>query len=630
MCGIVGGYWRKPDSKLQSRLQSALVQLEHRGPDDAGFELTENNEGTVALGHTRLSIIDLSSAGHQPMLSADKRFVLIFNGEIYNYRELRIELSNLGCKFVTQTDTEVLLQAWIVWGASCLQRFIGMFAFVVHDRKQHTLTCVRDAFGIKPFFYSCNSHSFEFASEVSALSTLSGRKQRANWQRCYDYLVHGDYDSSAHTFIEGINHLMPAHFIIFDIAKARCSEPVAWWHPEVKQATNTMSFNESSEMVRERFLEDIKLHLRSDVNSGVALSGGIDSSAVACAIRYLEPDVDLHTFSYVSSDPNQSEERWINRVNTNVAAIPHKISASSKELSRDLEDMILAQGEPFGSSSIYAQYRIFEGVKRAGVTVILEGQGADELLAGYIGYPGNRLLSLLEDGHFIDALSFSQNWSRWPGRSYKDAWMYLGKTILPDGIFKYARRMYGRNTSPQWLKSDLLAEASVKTAEIRNKLSREAKGRRVIEQLCYSIRKRGLPGLLRHADRNAMRYSVESRVPFLTIPMVELLFSLPEEYLISNKGQTKNIFRSAMKGIVPDDILYRKDKIGFATPEKNWLLSIAPEVRNWLFASHKIPFIDCDALVRSFDILAEGNARFDWQVWRWINFVKWYQCTFEE
>src|SRR5690606_28349805 len=368
MCGIAGGWWKEA-GQLEARLAGALEKIRYRGPDDRGYELYPMGDSVVALGHTRLSILDLSSAGHQPMLSADKRFSIVFNGEIYNYRELRTELQGLGHCFVSDSDTEVLLAAWMQWGQACLVRLIGMFAFVVLDRQAGTLTCVRDAFGIKPFFYAAQGGGeFYFASEMPALKELLPGKPTLDWQRAYDYLVHGDYDSGTGTFFEGIRHLLPGHLFIVDLKGERVAEPERWWAPRIVERTD-LSFASATELVREQFLQNIRLHLRSDVPLGAALSGGIDSSAVVCAMRHVEPDLPIHTFSYIAAGSEMSEEVWVDRINAHVGAVPHKISVGSDELVRDLDSMILAQGEPFGSTSIYAQYRVFQLARESGVTV---------------------------------------------------------------------------------------------------------------------------------------------------------------------------------------------------------------------------------------------------------------------
>lgn len=628
MCGIVGGYWNREDAGIEHRLEKALDALRHRGPNDKGFELGRTQDGIVVLGHTRLSIIDLTSGGHQPMMSRDGRYAMVFNGEIYNYRELRKELSGLGHAFHSDSDTEVLLSAWEQWQSECLSRLDGMFAFVIHDRQSRRLICVRDAFGIKPFFFECQPGRFLFASEQPALLTLRGEAARVDWQRSYDYLVHGDYDSQERSFVEGVRHLLPGHMVEVDLASGRTETPRCWWRPDTRQSSR-FTFNQAAEAVREQFLHNIRLHLRSDVALGAALSGGIDSSAVVCAMRHVEPDLPINTFSYIAQGSDLSEEKWVDRVNRFAGAKAHKVTASGQDLMRDLDTMIRAQGEPFGSTSIYAQYRVFQLARENGVTVTLDGQGADELLAGYSGYPGYRLLSLLDRNRFYAAHDFARRWSRWPGRSYKLACMELGRVVLPDALYGKARGMLGRDFSPSWLKVNMLAEAGVVLRETRPPLALADKGRRVVGQLAKSLQQRGLPALLRHGDRNSMQFSIESRVPFLTIPLAKLLLSLPEDYLISSSGETKSVFRAAMRGIVPDDVLDRRDKIGFATPEKDWLLAMAPQLRDWLQDCQDIPFLDRESLLKSFDAVAAGKTKFTWQVWRWVNFVRWYRLSIE-
>lgn len=622
MCGIAGGWWKEA-GRLDVRLAKALERIRYRGPDDSGYELYPAGDSVVALGHTRLSILDLSSAGHQPMLSADKRYSIVFNGEIYNYRELRSELQGLGCSFVSDSDTEVLLAAWIQWGRACLVRLIGMFAFVVLDRQAGTLTCVRDAFGIKPFFYAAVDGAFFFASEMQALRELLPGKPALDWQRAYDYLVHGDYDSGPRTFFEGVSHLLPGHLFIVDLQAGGVGEPERWWTPSIVERTD-LSFASATEMVREQFLQNIRLHLRSDVALGAALSGGIDSSAVVCAMRHVEPDLPIHTFSYIATGNEISEEVWVDRINSHVGAVPHKISVGSDELVRDLDSMILAQGEPFGSTSIYAQYRVFQLARESGVTVTLDGQGADEMLAGYNGYPGQRLRSLIEKGRLVEAASFLNEWSKWPGRGRMSGAKNLAGEIIEGQLYDLLRTFSGSSSLPNWINEAPLVERGVISCFPRQRSALGKSGRRVIAELALSLTRRGLPSLLRHGDRNSMRFSVESRVPFLTLDMVNLLLSLPESYLISAKGETKHVFRAAMRGIVPDDVLDRRDKIGFATPEQIWLLSMADTVRSWLSEDLRLPFFNQAEVLREFDLIVAGRKAFSWQVWRWINFCRWY------
>lgn len=629
MCGILGGYWRAEPHDVQDSVVAALSKMSHRGPNDRGYEIDRSPNATIVLGQTRLSVIDLSSGGHQPMLTEDGRYALIFNGEIYNYKEVRTDLIAKGHVFKTVSDTEVLLKAWVEWGSGCLTKLLGMFAFAVHDRRDQTLTCVRDAFGIKPLFYTASPDRLVFASELPTILTLAGGSWSPDLQRGYDYLVHGDYDSAENTFVEGVRHLLPGRLMVFDIAKGRIRDIRRWWTPPVAQ-TSSLSFPDAAEAVRELFLHNIRMHLRSDVPLGAALSGGIDSSSIVCAMRHVEPDMPIHTFSYVAEQDALSEEKWVDAVVAHTGAVGHKAFSSANDLARDLDTLIRTQGEPFGSTSIYAQYRVYQLARENGVTVTMDGQGADELLAGYEGYPGERMLSMLETpGQGLRATAaFARRWGQWPGRSHARAWMHLGRTTMPDTLYARARGMMGRSWAPSWLNLDLLHEAGVRLGETRLALSPSGRGRRVVERLGHSLQDRGLPHLLRFGDRNSMRFSVESRVPFLTVPMAELLYSLPERYLVSPVGETKSIFRAAMRGIVPDAILDRRDKIGFATPEKAWLVALASQSREWLQAADEVPFLRKEPLLQAFDAMIAGRSPFSWLGWRWINYVRWHQMFF--
>jgi asparagine synthase (glutamine-hydrolysing) len=633
MCGLFG--YLSTDYAIDrlginTRLLSAQAALKHRGPDDYGLESFSISQGNdhphfeLIIGHSRLSVIDLSPSGHQPMRSLDDRFTIVFNGEIYNYRELRQELRSVGYTFKTDSDTEVLLVAWSHWGVEGLGRLTGMFAFAVYDRKFQTLTMVRDAFGIKPFYYAMTDEGFGFASEIPALTALLPIKPSLNWQRAYDYLVHGDYDSQSSTLLNGVIHLAPGHLIELDLSTGAPTKPKRWWRPNIQERSD-LSFSQATEMVRERFLDNIRLHLRSDVPLGAALSGGVDSSAVVCAMRHIEPSLPIHTFSFIASGSDVNEEHWVDRVNTYVGAIPHKVHVTAQELASDLDDMIRSQGEPFGSTSIYAQYRVFKLANQHGMTVTLDGQGADEMLAGYSGYVGQRLHSLIETGHFYEAWKFLIEWSQWPGRSKMHGLKALIGQLTEGPLYAGLRRLNGGQHRPAWLNEQVLRVAGVSLSYPNKAPELASRGRRVISELEASLTQRGIGALLRHGDRNSMKFSIESRVPFLTTDFADLLLSLPEHYLIASNGETKHVFRAAMRGIVPNDVLDRKDKIGFETPEKDWLFSLAPTIRKWLSVPIDLPFINQAELLREFDQIMNGVRPFNWQVWRWVNFYRWYQ-----
>jgi asparagine synthase (glutamine-hydrolysing) len=628
MCGIIGSLSKKCDPAIDVIFSEALRMLKHRGPDCHRFETTEIDDSVVLLGHARLSIIDLTDDADQPMTTTNQRYSIIFNGEIYNYIELKNLLQDAGYKFSTKSDTEVLLAAWAKWGTACLDRLVGMFAFAVLDRVSKTISFVRDGFGIKPLFISQIESNLYFSSELPALITLRGSRTSLNLQRSYDYLVHGDYDSNEQTFVEGVNQIPPGCIQVYDISTGLLTKPSRWWNPSATQ-TSTLSFKQASEKLREMFLDSIKLHLRSDVPLGAALSGGIDSSAVVCAIRHIEPDIPINTFSFIAKNSPLSEEHWVNVVNDRVKAKVHKVTADSADLLRDIDDMIIAQGEPFGSTSIYAQYRVFKLAKQNGVTVTLDGQGADELLAGYNGYPGKRIRSFLAQGNILGASRFLTSWAQWPGRSLSHGLKLAGSEFLKGDLYQYARKKVNQSDAYEWLESEFLLDQGVSLVYPVPELKGSLKNRALIETLIDASTRRGLPALLRHADRNSMRFSVESRVPFLTTDLANFMFSLPEEFLISNGGETKSIFRSAMRGIVPDEILDRRDKIGFATPEYEWLQGVFGSAQNWIEQERDLDFLRHDVIRKKINQVFLGQIPFTSQVWRWINFYKWYELVFK-
>ena len=624
MCGILGAFWRDEPPNSKQRFAESIALLAHRGPDDQGQWLHRKPIGDLALGHTRLSIIDLSPGGHQPMHSPDGRYTIVFNGEIYNYRELRLELQSLGHRFASDSDTEVLLASWAVWGRAALAKLRGMFAFAVYDSKEQTLTCARDAFGIKPFYYYASEGCFLFASEVPALLTLLPNRPTLNLQRAYDYLVFGGYDDQEATFFNGVRHLLPGHLLTVPLSAGGAPAIERWWWPSIAERSD-LSFAQAAEELRERFLTNIRLHLRSDVPLGAALSGGVDSSAVVCAMRHVEAEMPIHTFSYVARGSEIDEEKWADLINAHVGAIVHKVVVSPDDLAADLDDMVRAQGEPFGSTSIYAQYRVFQLAREHGITVTLDGQGADELLAGYNGYPADRMRSLLDHGRIGALIGFLYGWSQWPGRTLRQGVITFAGQFVPQPLRGFAKSLIGQPPEPAWLNLPALEEAGVHRTCWPTADFTDANRRRLMARLRGVLTGQGLSALLRHGDRNSMRWSIESRVPFLTTDMAEFLLSLPEEYLVSPQGETKHIFRAAMRGIVPDTILDRKDKIGFATPEKHWLKTLGSQVTASLDGAESLPFLDAATCRAEAQAIIHGQRPFNFQAWRLINYCHWAQ-----
>ena len=465
------------------------------------------------------------------------------------------------------------------------------------------------------------------ANDKKAIKALKNEKLKLDWQRAYDYLAHGDYDTTSRSFFAGVRHLLPGHILEIDLNNGEHKQPVPWWQPSIIEKSN-INFDAAAHILREKFLNNIRLHLRSDVPLGSALSGGIDSSAIVCAIRHIEPDIPINTFSYIAKNSKASEEVWVDKVNQHVGGISHKVYFSHQDLASDLDDLIQAQGEPFGGTSIYAQYKVFKLAKESGVTVTLDGQGADELLAGYHGYPGKRAKSLIEGHHYIDASNFLLNWSRWPDRKLTHGLKLVVAELVQGKTYDVLRELNGMKKVPDWLNGGILQESGVALGYPRQITTYSQKERCLMGGLAFALSSGSLPPLLRHSDRSSMRFSIESRVPFLTTDVADFLLSLPEDYLISHQGESKSLFRAAMRGIVPDEILDRRDKIGFETPEKQLLLSLSALVRVWLSVDVKLPFLNQQMMLAEFDVIVAGKKPFSWQVWRWINFMRWYVNNF--
>lgn len=631
MCGIAGLVVPPSRSLNREIVEQLLSHLKHRGPDDQGVLLfgqdgvrlgrsvPERVEGEVLLVHQRLSILDLSKAGWQPMSSAGDRYHIVFNGEIYNYLELRAELEALGHIFFSNSDTEVLLTAYSHWGVGCLNRLVGMFAFSILDTQERKLFLARDFFGIKPLYYTLWQGGFAFASEISPLLELPGVSRQVNPQRLYDYLRFGLTDHGAETLFADINQLPSAHYLEVELDNPRQVKLSRYWQINLSDRLE-LSFEEAANQLRELFLESVNLHLRSDVPIGTALSGGIDSSAIVMGMRYLQPNLELHTFSYVASDPALSEERYIDIVGKSAGAVMHKVQSEPDDLVADFESLIKAQGEPFGSTSIYAQHRVFRLAREAGVKVMLDGQGADEILGGYPSYKGARLASLLRQHHWRETYQFTRAASATPGMGGRLLGQWAMSYMLPPRLQVLGRRLAGKDLTPSWLNTPWFKER-----EASPQLFDYTGSKTVLRESLLDSVTETLPCLLRYEDRNSMTFSIESRVPFLTPTLVSFLLALPEEYIVAPDGTSKAVFRRAMRGIVPDVILDRKDKIGFATPERGWLTTLEPWVESTLQSevAGQLPVLNLKEVEREWELMLTGTKPFNFNAWKWINLIEW-------
>ena len=562
MCGIFLGY-----SEAEFG-EEALKLIRHRGPDNLGFDSHIIQEKCLFIGHTRLAILDLDSKSNQPMKDHTGRFQIVFNGEIYNFLELRRELECIGIAFKTNSDTEVLINGWAQWGEAVLPKLRGMFAFAVYDSLNQIVNIYRDQFGIKPMYYYHEDEKFFAGSElpliVHAIKKSGGHTKISELQS-FQYLSYSTIDRLSNTFVDKVYRVRPGWKLSFDLKNN--TKSFINWSKNTPIHDNKISFNKAKKDVKEAFFEAVRLQLRADVGIGVALSGGVDSSAIACVAKMLQPKKTLHTFSYINKEKDGFEENYIDFINAHLKATSHKVYLNPHNLKKDIENLVEVQGEPFYSTSMYAQYKVFQKVKDTGIKVLLEGQGADELLAGYNGYTDRLLLKYLKELRFARALKLCV-FEAQKGQ-LKGSILAAVAKYLPDRPYFSLQDYKNRNLNK------VFNQIPAYTDRIRGSVSLHEGSGENSEKLLTSFliaecTSGGLEPLLRYGDRNAMANSIENRVPFLDQEFVNLIFSLPEDYLHGPGFETKHVFREAMRGVVPDNILDRKDKIGFLTPMEKW------------------------------------------------------------
>lgn len=524
MCGINGITFR--DEKIIKLMNNTL---KHRGPDALEYKLFPE----LSLGHARLSIIDLTTAGNQPMTKFG--YTIVFNGEIYNYLELKEELITKGYKFTTKTDTEVILAAYDLWGKNCLNKFNGMWAFAIYNDKEKELFLSRDRFGVKPLYYSINNKNLAFSSEIKPLLKI-GISRKPNEKIIASYLQYGLIDYNNETFFENIYTLEPGHYAIWNSTNKKLTIKQYYEHKNNKiEISETKATNEIKEILE----DSIKLRFRSDVEVGCCLSGGLDSSTIVGVSDKLFHNSKLKTFSAVFPGSKINEEKYIDLVTKEKKVKNFKTKPKNTDLLKDIDDLVYCQEEPFGSTSIYAQYRVMKLVKETGVKVLLDGQGADELFIGYHSYFNSYIQQLIKDKKYNEIIGSTLFWKYFLFYMCSNPKRITNK-ILKINNSKLYKLKYQEITIPKYIDEYML--------------------------LCM---KTSLRTLLKWEDKNSMRFSIESRVPFLDYRLVEFAFSLPYYYKIKN-FETKYIFRKAIKDYIPKEIIDRKDKIGFATPENDW------------------------------------------------------------
>jgi len=603
MCGIAGQYCfdrGTPDTGLLTRMSERLA---HRGPDGEGSYI----DGKAGLVHRRLAIIDLTEDGRQPMENEDGSLRLVFNGEIYNYRELRDELLAAGHRFRSHSDTEVILHAYEQWGPDCLSRFNGMWAFALWDRKKEELFCARDRFGIKPFYYTEVGGSFLFASEIKALLAHPDTGKRPDDAMIGTYLAWGVQDHTGRTMFDTIFQLRPAHALV--VSAAGIGEPFSYWSVTVNPAVSSPEADEKTGADRliSLLTDAARIHLRSDVAVGTCLSGGIDSSTLTVLINNLirtEAPASVgarqKTFSVVFSDKRFDESRYIDEVVAATGVDAHRTEPSPDHLWDDISRLVYMQDEPFGSLSIYAQYCVMRLAKEE-VKVVLDGQGADELFGGYLAYQGSYIRHLIHSFHWATALRELFGSFRYHRGFFTSAFRQV--------VVRKERR--GLLTCP--------AEAVDRYGG-----SLDA----VLKQELIST---NLPALLHYEDRNSMAFSIESRVPFLDFRFVEYVASLPLDQKIRS-GITKVSLRAAIRGLVPESIRCRMDKMGFVTPEEIWMKEILRPFMLDLIGSdsfRKRPYWNADAVAKNYHSFIDGRSDYSPEIWRIVCTEIWLRTFFD-
>ena len=575
MCGIAGIISLNQLLVSRDRIKKMTDTLAHRGPDGEGLWI--NAGRNVGFGHRRLAIIDLSKNAAQPMHllpgvspSDDTnamRYTITYNGEIYNYIELRETLTGKGYHFRTQSDTEIVLAAYDYWEKDCLHQFDGMFAFAIWDNKEKQLFAARDRFGEKPFFYYVSKEQFVFASEMKALWT-AGVEKKTDEKMLLNYITLGHVQNAndkEQTFFEKIYSLPPAHYLQIDFSDFK-PHVHAYWNLN-KEHSVPSSEAGAIEKFTELFTRSVNRRLRSDVVTGTSLSGGLDSAAITATIhQLLAGNEQQTTFSAVFPGFKKDESAYIQTVVQKFGLQNFQSAPSAEGLIQDFQTLCYHQEEPFGSSSIYAQFKVFELAKQHEVKVLLDGQGADETLAGYTKYIPWYLQQLITRGKFgelvkeIDLFQKKQIPFKWGYKNYLAAFFPKHASIQLERN-EYNQILHHPDINPGFINSLRGREWEGIHKPINSKLN---------DILYFNTCTMGLEELLRFADRNSMAHSIEVRLPFLNHELVEFIFSLPANFKI-HEGWTKWLLRKSVNKKLPGEIVWRREKIGFETPQHQWM-----------------------------------------------------------
>lgn len=571
------------------------------------------------------SAISATSFGDDALLSSsdvlhestDGRYKVLFHGRIVNRRELDRELTVFLGPASRRSDAERVLAAWTRWGDSSPQHIEGSFTFGLWDRDDGILYLVRDRFGSKPLYYAFVREGLSFALDISPLLELAGVSRRVHPARLYQYLRTGITDNGQETMFRDVRQVPAAHYLRVPLHNPYEAVLVRYSTLEPMEPLR-LKFKDAAERLREMFLDSVRQHMGSATKLGAMLSGGIDSSSVLCAMRYLEPDLDLRAVSFIADGSPLSEERYIDVVAAAVGVRVDKVRIAPTELVAELDSLVRIQGEPFISTSIYAQYRVFRRAKELGIELLFDGQGADEVLGGYVGFAWALLASLLHQRRWKEAVSLQQALSRYT--TWWRPWLQTVRTFLPSPVVRFAQGFRTTTSIPRWIRKEWFLEREVDLYRLQER----PRERHLRNELLRAINDTSLPMLLRFEERNGRAHGVAGALPFLSTNLVHYTLSMPEEYLLSLDGTTKALFRAAMRGIVPDSILDRKDKIGFSTPEQDWLRDLSPWVESQLAegASVLADVLHFDVIKSEWEQTKQGSSS-SAVIWRCLNVLTW-------
>jgi asparagine synthase (glutamine-hydrolysing) len=671
VCGISGIVSKNSPENISQSLQKMNNSLRHRGPDDEGYVLFAQNEQWICYGndtnknslistrayapkkpisetyaadikfgfaHRRLSIIDLSDGGHQPICAGENgNYWMVCNGEIYNYIELRDELIALGYVFDSGSDMEVLLKAYICWGFKCLEKFNGMWAFVIYDKQKNILFGARDRFGVKPLYYTQNDRHFAFASEHKAITRLPSYTPEINPNAIFPHLIYGNVELEPESFFKGIFELLPSHYFIYNLhnnifkTTRYYTLPYNTHNPAFKQA----EFEIARKKLYSLTEEAVKIRLRSDIPVGFCLSGGLDSSTIVSISSQLHQKENISPLkdgikAFTASNISDCDETaWAQIVAQKYNIDWHSDIITSETLVDELEEIIYHQDIPLYSTSTYAQNRVMRLAKKHNMSILLDGQGGDEIFAGYQSFYTaylNQLVSTVDAKTFYNEIRSLGN-SPFGLTSYANS---LLKIVMDKSLPVNLKKSFSHRMKPEFA---ILNQQRAKDYQHQIQFSGEFRNKSLNHLLSDYCTGYYLKNLLRWEDRCSMQYSIESRTPFSDdINLIEFAFSLPANYKIKN-GWSKYILRQAIAGTVPDAIRWRKDKKGFSIPQTTWLMEKSNELKALFFNYRDLDtygLADKLYIENQWDIIFGDQTNFKLMdvIFRYINYLVWLKIFF--